>query len=81
MDQEHKEFILSEYKKLIDAYDSTTNKYDAIAAILLALVDLKENYIYTADGYYDYRIAAVESVDILCIAGWMNELGELEELK
>jgi hypothetical protein len=78
MEQDQREYILKEYRKLIDAYDSTTNKYAAIAAILLALVDLGENYIYTADGYEDYRIAAVESVDIRCIAGYMNELGELE---
>lgn len=73
MDQEQKEFILSEYKKLIDAYDSTTNKYAAIAAILRALVDTVEDNIYTAEGYEDYVIWAVRSTDIYHIANLMEE--------
>ena len=80
MDQEQKDFISSQYKKLIDAYDGTTNKYAAIAAILRALIDLGEDYIYTADGYEDYKIAAVNSVDIRCIANSLEELGKLETL-
>ena len=51
MEQEQKEFILSEYKKLIDAYDNNTNKYAEIAAILRALASESSDYIYTADGF------------------------------
>lgn len=79
MDQKQREFILSEYKKLIDAYDSSTNKYAAIAAILRAVIDLGEDWIYTADGYEEYRIAAVHSVDILHTANLLEELGKLED--
>jgi hypothetical protein len=74
MDQEQKEFILSEYKKLIDAYDNNTNKYDAIAAILRALVDIEEDNIYTAEGYEEYVIWAVRTTDINHIANSLEEL-------
>lgn len=74
MDQEHKEFILSEYKKLIDAYDNNTNKYAAIAAILRALADTESDYIYTADGYEEYKIDAVRTTDIYHIVNLLDEL-------
>lgn len=74
MGQERKEFILSEYKKLIDAYDNNTNKYAAIADILRALADTESDYIYTADGYEEYKIDAVRSTDIHHIANLLDEL-------
>lgn len=74
MEQEQREFILSEYKKLIDAYDSSTNKYAAISAILRALADTESDYIYTADGYEEYKIDAVRSTDIYHIANLLEEL-------
>lgn len=74
MEKEQKEFILSEYKKLIDAYDNNTNKYAAIAAILRALADSESDYIYTADGYEEYKIDAVRSTDIYHIANLLEEL-------
>jgi hypothetical protein len=74
MNQEQKEYFLSTYKKLIDAYDSTTNKYASIAAILCVLADTESEYIYTADGYEDYKIAAIETTDLYHIAGIMEEL-------
>jgi len=74
MGQEQKEFILSEYKKLIDAYDNNTNKYAAIADILRALADTESDYIYTADGYEEYKIDAVRSTDIYHIANLLEEL-------
>ena len=74
MDQKQKELILTEYKKLIDAYDNNSNKYDAIAAILRALADTQSDYIYTADGYEDYKIDAVHTSDIYHTANLLEEL-------
>ena len=74
MNQEQKTFILSEYKKLIDAYDNNTNKYDAIAAILRVLADTQSDNIYTAEGYEDSVIDAVRSTDIYHTANILEEL-------
>jgi hypothetical protein len=74
MEQEQREFILSQYKKLIDAYDNNTNKYASIAAILRALDDTESDYIYTAEGYEEYKIDAVRSTDIHHIANLLEEL-------
>jgi hypothetical protein len=74
MDQKQNEFILTEYKKLIDAYDNNSNKYDAIAAILRALADTQSDNIYTAEGYEDYVIDAVRSTDIYHTANLLEEL-------
>lgn len=74
MNEEQRALILSEYKKLIDAYDNNTNKYDAIAAILRALADTESDYIYTAEGYEEYKIDAVYTTTIYHIANLMEEL-------
>jgi hypothetical protein len=74
MDQKQNEFILTEYKKLIDAYDNNSNKYDAIAAILRALADTQSDNIYTAEGYEDSVIDAVRSTDIYHTANLLEEL-------
>ena len=74
MDEEQRAFILSYYKKLIDAYDNNTNKYDAIAAILRVLADTQSDNIYTAEGYEDSVIDAVPSADIYRIANLLEEL-------
>jgi hypothetical protein len=74
MPQEQREYLLKEYKKLIDAYDSTSNKYDAIASILRVLAERECENIYTADGYEDYVISAVRSTDLHHIANLMEEL-------
>ena len=74
MDEEQRTFILSHYKKLIDAYDNNTNKYDAIAAILRALADTQSDNIHTAEGYEDPVIDAVYTTTIYHIANLMEEL-------
>jgi hypothetical protein len=76
MDQKQREYVLKEYEKLIDAYDSTSNKYDAIAAILRVLAERESEDIYTADGYEDFKIAAVKCTDLHHIANLMEELNQ-----
>ena len=76
MNQNQKEFILTEYKKLIDAYDNNSNKYDAIAAILRALADTQCDNIYTAKGYEDPVIDAVRTTDIYHTANLLEELND-----
>lgn len=74
MDPEQRLFLLSEYKKLIDAYDNNPNKYDAIAAIIRTLADTQSDRIYTADGYEDSYIDAVYTPTIYHIANILEEL-------
>jgi hemerythrin len=73
MDEEQRAFILSEYKRLIDAYDNNTNKYAAIAAILRALADTESEH-FTAEGYEEYKVDAVYTTTIYHIASLLEEL-------
>lgn len=74
MKPEQRLFLLSEYKKLIDAYDNNPNKYDAIAAIIRTLADTQSDIIYTAAGYENSSIDAVDTTTMYHIANVLEEL-------